>query len=128
MTDIAGGARHVLVVEDDRGIRDLLVAVLRREGYVVDSAEDGAEAILAIGKTSYDAVLLDLMMPRTDGYDVIDHVVNNGPRVPIVVATAAVKSIRHDRLDPYIVKSIIRKPFDLTDVREALFAATLRPA
>jgi len=126
MADATGDGRKVLIVEDDRGIRDLLIALLRREGYVVDSVTDGEEAITAIGSSSYDAILLDLMLPRADGYDVIDHVVTKGPRIPIVVATAAVKSIKRERIDPQVVVTIIRKPFDLSDVREAMFSATHR--
>jgi two-component system response regulator QseB len=126
MADLAGAGRRILIVEDDRGIRDLLIALLRREGYAVNSVGDGEEAISAIVAEPYDAILLDLMLPHTDGYEVIDHVVTKGPRVPIVVATAAVKSIKHDRIDPEIVVSIIRKPFDLSDVREAMYTATHR--
>jgi two-component system, OmpR family, response regulator len=126
MPDSNGDGRKVLVVEDDRGIRDLLIALLGRDGYVVDSVADGEQAIIALGTSQYDAILLDLMLPRADGYDVIHHVATKGPRIPIVVATAAVKSIKRDRIDPQIVVSIIRKPFDLSDVREALFSATHR--
>jgi CheY-like chemotaxis protein len=126
MVELAGAGRRVLVVEDDRGIRDLLTALLRREGYGVDSVNDGEEAISAVGAERYDAILLDLMLPRADGYDVIQHIADNGPRIPIVVATAAIRSIQHGRIHPELVISIIRKPFDLSDVREAMFAATHR--
>jgi len=126
MADSTGDGRKILIVEDDRGIRDLLIALLRREGYVVDSVTDGEEAITAIGSSQYDAILLDLMLPHADGYDVIDHVVTKGPRIPIVVATAAAKSIKRERIDPQVVVTIIRKPFDLSDVREAMFSATHR--
>jgi len=126
MADPGGDGRKVLVVEDDRGIRDLLIALLRLEGYVVDSVTDGEEAITAIDSSPYDAILLDLMLPRANGYDVIDHIVTKGPRIPIVLATAAEKSIERDRVNRLVVVSIIEKPFELSDVRDAMFNATHR--
>ena len=119
-------APRVLIVEDDQGIRELLTAILVRDGYEVATVIDGDQAILAIGLDPYDAILLDLMMPRTDGYDVIRHVAANAPQIPIVIATAAVKSIKHDRIDRQVVRQIIHKPFDVSEVREAIAKAVRR--
>src|SRR5581483_10950225 len=61
-------ARRVLVVEDDRGIRDLLAAVLTDEGFDVRQAANGKEALAVLERWQPDAILLDLMMPVMDGW------------------------------------------------------------
>ncbi|MBV9496580.1 MAG: response regulator, partial [Acidobacteria bacterium] len=60
--------RSVLVVEDDLAIRRLVKMVLERNGYLVDVAGDGIEAVLKLGLTEFDAIILDLMMPNLDGF------------------------------------------------------------
>ena len=65
-------APHALVVDDEAELRELLVTLLREEGFVVDSAEDGVVALEHITTTLPDVVLLDLMMPRLDGFAVLE--------------------------------------------------------
>lgn len=95
--------RHVLVVEDD-------------------VAEDGAEAIAAIQRETFCAIFLDLMMPRVNGYDVIAHIKNSALSPPVVVLTAAVKSLQSELLDPSIVKFVVKKPFDIQQLTTAIDA------
>lgn len=61
-----------LVVDDDQSIRQLLMRILERNEFQVDSAKDGFEAIEKLAIGDYQVVLLDLMMPRVDGFGVID--------------------------------------------------------
>ena len=120
---------RVLIVEDDASIRDLLKTILLRDGYGIDIATDGNEAIAALDENSFDAILLDLMMPRTNGYTVIHHVVSKKLGIPIVIATAAVKQIDNSRLDRTVVVAVIKKPFDIAEVRDAVAdAVKLRTA
>jgi CheY-like chemotaxis protein len=120
---------RVLIVEDDASIRDLLKTILSRDGYGIDIATDGNEAIAALEENSFDAILLDLMMPRTNGYEVIHHVTSKKLGIPIVIATAAVKQIDNSRIDRTVVVAVIKKPFDIAEVRDAVAdAVKLRTA
>jgi signal transduction histidine kinase len=62
------GPSHLLVVEDDGDIRESLISILEREGFVVSAAADGREALARLREASVDLVLLDLMMPVMDGW------------------------------------------------------------
>src|SRR5436309_2218551 len=64
---------RALVVDDDEPIRALLVNLVEHLDFAVDSARDGAEAIARLDDDGYDVILLDLMMPRVDGWAVLDH-------------------------------------------------------
>jgi CheY-like chemotaxis protein len=116
-------ACRVLVVEDDAGIRGLVKVLAARAGYTTTLTRNGVEAIEALKRDSFGVVVLDLMMPLASGYDVIMHIRDNALTVPVVVMTAVVKGIELERLDPRIVKSIVRKPFDLQALETAIDSA-----
>ena len=103
--------KRILVVDDDDAIRALLFTVLRRRGFRVDTARHGAEAVERFGKCRYAVVLLDLMMPRLSGYDVLDQLAAMTDRRPVVIVLTAGSEPRS--LDPQIVAGTIRKPFDI---------------
>ncbi len=63
--------KHILVVDDDEYIRELYEEVLKDAGYIVDSAVDGQEGYDKIIKTNYDLVMLDIMMPKMDGVELM---------------------------------------------------------
>lgn len=114
--------KRALVVDDETPIRNLLAAVLRRERIPADTAADGAEAAELLTRTNYACVVLDLMMPIMNGRDVIDGMLRNRiPWVPVIVITAAGEGATFD-LDPQVVKLIIRKPFEVMRVVEAVRA------
>jgi len=108
---------RVLAVEDDAPIRHLLVSALGRAGLQVISARDGAEALELLGKERYAVLLLDLMMPRMSGWDVIDWLKSHPERRPrtVVVLTAG----KPDMIKPVpaaAVDAIVFKPFDLHEL------------
>lgn len=110
---------RALAVDDDAGIRMLVMTLLQREGYQVDAASDGVEAVEALRRKSYDLVVLDLMMPRLDGKGVIESLVrekgeNEIPR--IVVMTAAGPTVI-DELPKDHIDKIVTKPFELATLR-----------
>ncbi|HUP49936.1 MAG TPA: response regulator [Thermoanaerobaculia bacterium] len=114
--------RRALIVDDEGPIRNLLAAVLRRERIPADTAANGSEAIELLTKGDYACVVLDLMMPVMNGRDVIDAMLRHRtPRVPVIVVTAAGEAATGD-LEPEVVKVIIRKPFDVARVVEAVRA------
>jgi CheY-like chemotaxis protein len=106
---------RALIVDDDEPIRVMLSAILRQQGFVVDTARDGDEAITRLqNDTTYKVILLDLMMPRVNGYDVLRHIAANWPDLlkRTIVATAVPeKEIRKELTQP--VFRVHLKPFEL---------------
>ena len=110
-----GSGRKILVIDDDPAIRVLLQAVLRRMKFDVDLAEDGAAGLDKINSNGhFDLVLLDLMMPRLNGYEFIDRVSAqfDGNKPHIIVFTAAGKR-GVDKIPEDSICASILKPFDL---------------
>jgi DNA-binding response OmpR family regulator len=104
----------VLVVDDDASLRTLLRVLLSRRHFRADDACDGAEAIEMLRTREYAAVLLDLMMPRVNGFEVIWHLKAQQPELlerVTVLTTASETTMR--AVDRSLVHSVIRKPFDI---------------
>jgi CheY-like chemotaxis protein len=80
----------VLVIDDEKDIRDMLSFALKANGFTVSTAADGLEGIDSIRREAPGAVVLDLMMPRMNGYEVIDTMRDEGwlNNVPVVILTA----------------------------------------
>ena len=108
---------RILVVDDDRAIRDSLARVLGLEGYDVCTAADGAIALELIATDAPDAVLLDVMMPNVDGLMVCRVLRAERNRVPILLLTARTEtSERIAGLDAG-ADDYLPKPFDLGAIR-----------
>ncbi len=107
---------YVLVVDDDPAIRGLLADALREEGYSVDLAAHGREALEAMRLSRPSTVIVDLMMPVMDGFSFIEqsHKERLSDGVPIVVISAVQDAIR--RVADVPVQAIVAKPFDLDDL------------
>jgi two-component system OmpR family response regulator len=113
--------KRILIVDDDDPIRTLLLTVLRKRGFHVDSARNGEEAIEKTRQCRYSVVLLDLMMPRMSGYEFLERVEEwPAEQRPLVLVLTAGSEPRD--LNPDIVAGTIHKPFDvelLVDTIEA---------
>lgn len=108
---------RVLVADDDQSIRQLLGTIIKRERLEVDLAADGAEAIEHLKKGEYSVILLDLMMPRVDGFGVIEYLrTHPGTHKPVVIVITAYADQRFKEVDAEIVSGVLRKPFDVADV------------
>ena len=79
---------RILLVDDDASVRDSLAAVLVEEGFQIVLAADGQQALETIEKIPVDLVLLDLNMPRLNGWNTFEHLVGAHPLVPIVIIAA----------------------------------------
>jgi DNA-binding response OmpR family regulator len=105
------------VVEDDAAIRRLVVMVLQRNGYRVDFAADGLEAVLKLGIAEFDVIVLDLMMPNLDGFTFLNTFAENDPAVlrKVIVTSAASPAVMRERLvlEPF---AVLPKPFDINDL------------
>ena len=84
---LGGFMFNILIVEDEKKIRDLLEIYFIKENYTVDKAENGEEALLKMQLNNYDIILLDLYMPKMDGFDTCREI-RKTSSVPIVILTA----------------------------------------
>lgn len=101
--------RKVLVVEDDRAIRDMIVATLAESGYAVAAARNGAEGLERCRGFAPDVVVLDLMMPDVDGIEFLKQRGTVGCDAPVVLMSAA---FHRKTLPPDVqVEAFIEKPF-----------------
>jgi adenylate cyclase len=108
---------RVLVADDDPSIRKLLCTIIRREHFDVDCVADGAEAIAKLDQNAYAVILLDLMMPRVNGFDVIEHLKTHPPAIkPVVLVISAYADQRVREVDASIVAGVLRKPFEIADL------------
>jgi len=108
---------RVLVVDDDQSIRQLVCTIVKREQFDVDCAADGAEAIEFLAEHDYAVILLDLMMPRVDGFGVIEYLRNHMPAAkPIVLVVTAYADQKFKSVDPNVVAGVFRKPFEVGDL------------
>lgn len=108
-----GEGRKILVIDDDVAIRVLLHAVLKRMNLEVDLAEDGQDGLARLNEGRYDLVLLDLMMPRMNGYEFLDHVSKNSTSRPHIIVFTAAGKRGVDKIPPGKICASILKPFDL---------------
>lgn len=103
---------RILIIDDERAIRNALREILEYENYQVDDAEDGPTGIELLGKETYDVILCDIKMPRMDGIEVLDHI-QETTDAPVVMISGhgtietAVEAIRKGAYD------FIAKPLDL---------------
>lgn len=79
---------RILFAEDERDLNDIITKKLTSQGYSVDSVYDGEEAIDILSYTDYDAVILDIMMPKADGFAVLRALRSKGKSTPVLFLTA----------------------------------------
>jgi two-component system response regulator PilR (NtrC family) len=106
--------KRALVVDDDDPIRTMLANVVERQDLDVDTARDGIEAIERIDDDGYAVIVLDLMMPRVDGYGVLKHLEEHHPeklRCTIIASAVPESEVRKKFTVP--VYRIHSKPFDM---------------
>ena len=115
---------RILVAEDERDLNRLISKTLEKEGYGVDSCFDGEEALYYLKNTEYDAAILDIMMPKKDGMEVLKSMRSGGSELPIMLLTA--RDSISDRVngldsgaDDYLIK-----PFDFDELLARIRAMT----
>ncbi|BAL26692.1 two-component system response regulator [Azoarcus sp. KH32C] len=116
----------VLIVDDDPRNRKLIETLLRVDGFEVKSADSGAAALAAVAAELPDLILLDLMMPDMDGFEVVRRLKADpaANRVPIVMVTALDDSASRARLAAAGVERVLVKPVDRWQLK-ALMAELL---
>lgn len=119
-------AMRILLVEDDPGVRRFVVKGLREQAYAVDTAETGDEALYQADINTYDLIILDVMIPAPDGFEVCRRLRKTGKRMPILMLTA--RDAIEDRVagldrgaDDYLTK-----PFEFRELLARLRALLRR--
>ena len=114
----------ILIIDDDPGIRGLLDVVLRRAGFECDVATEGDEAQTKLRRFDYDAILLDLMLPKLNGFEVLRFLKAEKRAMlqRVVVVTAVAEITLRDFDDQKLVWALLRKPFDLDQLLETVAA------
>lgn len=105
------GRRRILVVDDDAAVRTLVRTVLESAGYEVTTARNGCEAISLIAASDYDLVLLDAIMPKLDGLEVVDQLRKTNS--PVLAHTYLLTGSSPEQLGNLPVRGVIGKPFDI---------------
>jgi CheY-like chemotaxis protein len=102
----------VMVVEDESAISDVIASALKDQGYRVLTARDGRDALQMLQRSLPDAIVLDLMLPNVDGWQVIRWCRAHPPTIaiPIVVVSAARDAPQDADIEPLV---FVEKPFDL---------------
>ena len=119
---------RILVVDDDKAVRDSLRRALVLEGYDVDLAADGAEALKSLTQASPDAMILDLQLPDIDGLEVCRRLRSLGDRTPVLMLTA--RDAINDRVEGLDAgaNDYLVKPFNLAELFARLRALLRRRA
>ncbi|MFO7810089.1 MAG: response regulator [Candidatus Delongbacteria bacterium] len=109
--------RSVLIVDDEINIRELIKDNLEEENYRVFTANDGLSAIEMVKKNDPDLVILDIMMPEMDGWEVCKTIRDRGDEIKILMLTAK-SSSRHRMIGESILKAdrYMTKPFDVEEL------------
>ncbi|MBA4313135.1 MAG: hypothetical protein C0417_10955 [Chlorobiaceae bacterium] len=107
---------RILVVDDEEALRTVLSSELVNAGYEVDTASDGDDAISIVQNKRFNLVLLDIKMPKVDGFEVLKFIKKNLPTVKVIMLTGfadlknAIESKKHGAED------FVSKPYDLVDL------------
>jgi len=113
--------KHILIVEDEDALLNVLSAKLKREGYEVSEAHDGEEAIASMRKKLPDVVLLDIVMPKMNGFDVLETMQSEQAlsRVPVIVISNSGQPVEIERAKSLgAVDYLVKAQFDPDEVIE----------
>lgn len=117
------GQKKLLVVDDDNMVRMLIAALLREKKWLIRSASDGAQAIDQLQDPTFDVIVLDLMMPEVDGYEVMHHLRRTAPQLlkRTIVLTGFAGSPPEKIVEEDIFR-LMRKPFQMKDLVAVILA------
>lgn len=118
-------AKKILVVDDEQLIVKGLSYSLKQDGMQVDAAYDGEEAIALARKGNYDLILLDVMLPKADGFEVLRNI-REFSDVPVIMLTARGEDIDRITGFEYGADDYIAKPFNITEVKARMKAVMRR--
>lgn len=119
---------RILLAEDERSLSRAVAALLEKNHYSVDTVYDGEEALTYLETGNYDALILDIMMPKLDGLDVLRRLRQQGSSIPILILTA--KSEVEDKVTGLDMgaNDYLTKPFSTAELMARIRAMTRSPA
>ena len=112
--------RHILVVDDEPLVRQTVQMLLEDDGYVVDEAESGAEALAMFEPGKFDMVFTDYFMPEMKGDQLAAAIKRRSPKQPVVMITAFPEKFQSSACPQGGVDSFICKPFEVEALRTAI--------
>ncbi len=105
---------RILIIEDEKSISDMIKLCLQKNGYICDTCYDGLTAAKTVENNRYDLILLDIMLPYIDGYDLIDYIKQyEMPVIFITARTSVADRVKGLKLG---AEDYIQKPFDLNEL------------
>lgn len=116
-SDAPGSSASVLVVDDDQALRGFFTTLLKKKGFSVDVASDGRVAYDQLHRHNYSVILLDLMLPNVNGFELLDRLQRDSPALldrVIIMTGASQRAI--ENLDTSRVFGLVRKPFDIDQI------------
>jgi DNA-binding response OmpR family regulator len=128
-SSVPPAACRVLLIDDDEGIRNVVAAFLRHEGYVVDAITDGSGALKQLAKQAYDLVITDIMMPNSDGLETIRKIRARQPSQRIIAMSGGDSYGNcYLRVAQLLgAASVLQKPFELVRLGEFVRTALALP-
>ncbi len=107
----------ILIVEDEEALADVLSAKLAKEGFSILNAYDGEEGYAKIIETKPDLILLDIVMPKMDGYDVLEKMQDNGIKIPVIIISNSGQPVEIEKTKKLgAINHLIKTQFDPADV------------
>jgi DNA-binding NtrC family response regulator len=114
---------HLLIVEDDSEMRNLLRKVLEKEGYDVSVAADGHEAAACLSRRPFDLVVTDMLMPDNGGLELLRDIRKTQPRLPVIIITAFGDWRSYSRALELGAAAFISKPLKMAELIAAIQTA-----
>jgi two-component system, cell cycle sensor histidine kinase and response regulator CckA len=116
-TQVEPATARILVADDEEGVRAIVACVLNRQGYAVTQAEDGQAALelLEAGREDYDMVILDVDMPRLNGYQTYQRIRASRPELPVLFISGAPDALVWDLLAAANLPRLT-KPFSIASL------------
>jgi DNA-binding response OmpR family regulator len=116
---------HALIVDDDAALQQLFTRLLSREGFAVDAAGNGRVAYDRLNLHRYDVILLDLMMPDVNGFELLGRLQRDSPSLlPRVIVMTGASQRAIDGLETKEIWGLIRKPFDINELVSSAVACS----
>jgi DNA-binding response OmpR family regulator len=115
--------KKILIIEDDRSLQSALVEIISQEGYEVISAYDGEEGLSKLSGSSPDLILLDIILPKKDGYEVLEHIKKDPEKknIPVLILTNLEETDNVQRaLDLGATTFMVKADFSLKDILQKI--------
>lgn len=106
----------ILIVDDELGIRLLLEEILKSEGYQIETAETGKEALEKLLEETFDLMIIDYKLPIMSGKEVLRQMNKRKLEIPVILMSGLIESMNNDAEQLPNVKGALAKPFNVVDV------------